>query len=354
MTGRRDQVGSLPLYKQGAMPASADVAKLSSNENPYPPLPSVVSAIADGLGTINRYPDMGAVRLRTALAERYGVAPGNIAVGAGSVEVAQQIVHAVAGVGDEVMFAWRSFEAYPIITLIAGATPVAVPLTPDDRHDFDAMVAAITPATRVIFVCTPNNPTGTASGADEVASFLARVPSDVIVVIDEAYVHFTRRRDAVSGMELFRSHDNVVVLHTFSKAYGLAGLRLGYAVAPLALADDLRRVSVPFAVSDLAQTAALASLDADVELSARVDRIVNERDRVADALTAAGWSLQDSQANFVWLRAGDDTARVDAALREAGVLVRSWDGEGLRITIGSPHDNDRVLSVLVGLREVTA
>ncbi|WP_028709622.1 histidinol-phosphate transaminase [Propionicicella superfundia] len=352
MTGRRDVVASLPLYKQGAMPTSADVVKLSSNENPYPPLPSVVSALTGALGAINLYPDMGAVRLRSALAQRYGVAPGNIAVGAGSVEVAQQIVHAVAGPGDEVVFAWRSFEAYPIITLIAGATPVAVPLTAGDRHDLDAMAAAITPATKLVFVCTPNNPTGTAPSAAEVEAFLTRVPADVLVVIDEAYVHFNRRPDAVSGMDLFRAHDNVIVLHTFSKAYGLAGLRVGYAVAPEPIADDLRRVSVPFAVTDLAQTAALASLDADRELSARVDRIVAERDRVTAGLAASGWPVGESQANFVWLRAGDDTARVDAALRDAGVLVRAWDGEGLRITIGTPEADDRVLSVLAGIREV--
>lgn len=346
MSVRRDRVATLPLYRQGAMPQGTDTVKLSSNENPYPPLPSVVQALAGQLGRVNLYPDMSAIGLREALAQRYGVTAANIAVGAGSVEVAQQIVHAVAGPGDEVMFAWRSFEAYPILTQIAEATPVPVPLTATDGHDFEAMTAAITANTKVIFVCTPNNPTGTASSAHDVMAFCQQVPPDVTVVIDEAYVHFTTDPDAAVGLDVFRAFPNVVVLHTFSKAYGLAGLRVGYAIAPEPLADDLRRVSVPFAVSDLAQTAALASLAAEDEVTFRIGQIVSERTRVQAELAGLGWALEESQANFFWIRAGADTARIDSILRDQGVLARAWDGEGIRVTIGDRAANDRVLAAL--------
>lgn len=332
------------------MPSAADVFKLSSNENPYPPLPSVSAVVAERLAHFNQYPDMSATAIRQALADRFAVTIDNIAVGAGSVEVAQQLVNAVAGVGDEIVFAWRSFEAYPIITRLAGATPVPVPLTADDRHDFGAMAASVTHRTRLVFICTPNNPTGTASGTDEVEEFLAAVPADVLVVVDEAYGHFDRRPDAVSGIDLFRRHGNVAVLHTFSKAYGLAGLRIGYAIAQADLADDLRRVGVPFAVSDLAQAAAVASLAAEDELAARIDTLVGERDRVTAALSAQGWTLHEQQANFVWLGTGDDTARVDERLRAAGVLARAWHPEGIRISIGTPEANDRVIDVLAKAR----
>ncbi len=349
MSARRDEVASFPLYTQGALPTGDDVVKLSSNENPYPPLPSVVRVISEAAATINRYPDMGAVALRTALADRLRVDVSRIAVGTGSVEVAQQVIQAVAGPGDEVMFAWRSFEAYPIMTRIAGATPVPVPLTVDERHDFAAMKAAITPATKVIFVCSPNNPTGTTATTEEVEDLLASVPTDVVVVIDEAYIQFNRRADTVSGVDLAARYPNVVALHTFSKAYGLAGLRVGYAVAPPDLADDMRRVSLPFGVTDLAQKAAIASLRVDHELLERVDSVVAERARVREGLIALGWTIPDTQANLVWVRTGDDTARINAALRDAHVLVRAWDGEGLRITIGAPSENDRLLKAFASL-----
>lgn len=351
MSDRREVVRSLPVYKQGAA-EGADAVKLSSNENPYPPLPSVVAEVtaqmSDPLSGFNRYPSMGAEPLRAAIAARLGVAPEQVAVGAGSVEVASQLLHAVAGEGDEVIFAWRSFEAYPILTVVSGATPVPVPLTGDLRHDLGAMAEAITDRTRLILLCTPNNPTGTTLSTDEVESFLARVPEDVIVAIDEAYVHFNRDPHAVSGVEMVAKHPNVIALQTFSKAYGLAGLRIGYGIGSVDLCDDLRRVAVPFAVSGVAQRAALASLEHEGELTERVDRIVAERGRVTAELRGQGWAVGDSQANFVWLPTGDDTARIDQLLRGERVFARCWPGEGIRLSIGSPQENDRGLAALAG------
>lgn len=347
MVQQRADVESLPAYIQGK--SLPDAVKLSSNENPYPPLASVLEATRARLDRFNLYPDMGAVAVRERIAARHGVRPEEIAVGAGSVEVAAQLITASAGAGDEVIFAWRSFEAYPILVQVAGATPVPVPLTVDERHDLDAMAAAVTPRTRLIFVCTPNNPTGTIVRTDELERFLAAVPKDVLVVIDEAYVHFDTDPDSADGVDFFRRHENVAVLHTFSKAYGLAGLRIGYAIASERVAGNLRRVAVPFGVSDLAQAAAIASLEAEDELNERVQRIIAERDRVHEVLRAAGWGLVDSFANFVWLRTGSRTPEIDAALREAGVVARAYGSEGLRVTIGSPEMNDRFLAAIAGV-----
>ncbi|CAG7622316.1 histidinol-phosphate transaminase [Leucobacter soli] len=347
MVQQRADVERLPAYVQGK--SLPDAVKLSSNENPYPPLDSVLVATQQRLASFHLYPDMGAVAVRERIAARHGVRPEEVAVGSGSVEVAAQLITASAGEGDEVIFAWRSFEAYPILVQVAGATAVPVPLTADERHDLDAMAAAVTPRTRLVFICTPNNPTGTVVHTDELERFLAAVPKDVLVVIDEAYVHFDTDPESADGVDFFRRHENVAVLHTFSKAYGLAGLRIGYAIASERVAANLRRVAVPFGVSDLAQTAAIASLDAEAELNARVERIVAERERVLAALRANGWKPIDSLGNFVWLRTGDRTAEIDAALREHGVVVRAFAGDGLRMTIGDPEMNDRFLAAITGI-----
>lgn len=347
MVKQRADVESLPAYIQGK--SLPDAVKLSSNENPYSPLASVLEATRERLERFNLYPDMGAVKVRERIAARHGVRPEEIAVGAGSVEVAAQLITASAGPGDEVIFAWRSFEAYPILVQIAGATPVLVPLTADERHDLDAMAAAVSPRTRLIFICTPNNPTGTVVHADELERFLAEVSKDVLVVVDEAYVHFDTDPDSADGVDFFRRHENVAVLHTFSKAYGLAGLRIGYAIASERVAGNLRRVAVPFGVSDLAQTAAVASLDAEAELNERVERIVAERGRVHASLREAGWALVDSCANFAWLRTGARTPEIDTALRNAGVVARAYGEEGIRVTIGSPEMNDRFLAAIAGI-----
>lgn len=350
MIRQRDALSKLPSYKQGKAPETDDLVKLSSNENPYEPLASVQHAIAAELGRINLYPDMSAAALRDRLAAQYGVDPMCLAFGAGSVEVASQLVSACAGEGDEVLFAWRSFEAYPIIATVNGATPVKVPLTADERHDLDAMAEAITERTRIVFLCNPNNPTGAIMTRDEVEAFMQRVPGDVLVVIDEAYEHFNRHPETALGADFFARYENVAVLHTFSKAYGLAGLRIGYAIAPLPVADNLRKVAVPFAVTSLAQRAAIASLDAEAELDERVERIVAERERTIAAVREHGWEIVDSQANFLWVRAGEDTERVVGILLEHGVIARPFLGEGIRITIGEPEANDRVIAGLAAAR----
>ncbi len=341
---QRADVECMPAYVQGQ--TVPDAVKLSSNENPFPPLESVLEATRQQLERAHLYPDMGAVAVRQRIAEHFGVRVEEVAVGAGSVEVAQQLINASAGAGDEVMFAWRSFEAYPIMVQVAGATPVLVPLSEDERHDLDAMAAAVTPRTRLIFICTPNNPTGLTVTAEEIERFLGAVPDDVLVVIDEAYVHFDNDPDSANGLDFFRRHQNVAVLHTFSKAYGLAGLRIGYAIAPERIADNLRRVAVPFGVSGLAQTAAIASLDAETELQARVDLIVAERARVIERLRELGWRTPDSLGNFIWLRAGTRTPEIDAALKAHGVVARAFGVEGLRVTVGSSEMNDRFLHAI--------
>ena len=343
MVQQRETISRLPAYRQGAAAGDSGAFKLSSNENPFPPLASVTQAIASALGEIHLYPSMAMAELTDRIAARYNVDASNVAFGSGSVEVLSQLIHASAEGGDEVIFAWRSFEAYPILVQVAGATPVPVALTSDERHDLNAMADAITARTRLILVCNPNNPTGAFVTTDELHAFMARVPADVLVVVDEAYVHFNRDTSAATGIDFFRRYSNVAVLHTFSKAYGLAGLRIGYAIAPTTVAANLRRVALPFGVTALAQRAALASLDAEAELIARIDEIVGERTRVLAALRASGWRVTDSQGNFVWLRTGDDTDRVNAVLVDGGILARAFPGEGLRVTIGTPEQNDRFL-----------
>ncbi|UXW84921.1 histidinol-phosphate transaminase [Microbacterium azadirachtae] len=350
------RLDAVPAYRQGRS-APAGASKLSSNESPHPPLPSVVAAIADRLGSLHRYPQMTAPEIIGRLAERYGVAPDLVTVGAGSVELAAQLIHATAGEGDEVMFAWRSFEAYPSLVRVAGATPVMVPLDREHRHDLDAMLAAITDRTRLIFVCNPNNPTGTVVGPEELERFVDAVPRDVLVVIDEAYVHFddsayfgpaTTATDPGrgAGLELFRRYPHVAVLHTFSKAYGLAGLRIGYAIAPAAIAAAQRKVAVPFGVTDLAQAAAVASLDAQHELALRIAEVTAQRDRLQRILVDAGWPAVASRANFVWVPAGERSVELDELLHTGGVVARTFSGEGVRISAGSAEDVDRVAAAL--------
>lgn len=344
----RPDIEDLPAYKAGQRPAARPdlvTYKVSSNEVAYPPLPSVVDAIGRAAREAHRYPDPMSTDLVAALARRHDVPQDWIALGTGSVAVCGHITSAVAGPGDEVVYAWRSFEAYPIWTQIAGATSVQVPLLADERHDLDAMAAAVTDRTRLVFVCTPNNPTGAVVTADELTDFIARIPSSVLVVVDEAYVEFCRRPDLADGVREVRSHPNVVALRTFSKAYGLAGLRVGFAIAQPAVAAALRKVSTPFGVSTVAQVAAVASLAAEDELMARVADVVAERDRMTAALRAQGWPLADSQANFLWLRLGARTGDYAAACEAAGVTVRPFAGEGVRITVAEPEANDRIIEV---------
>ena len=344
----RPDIDSLPAYKAGQRPTPREdvvAYKISSNETPFPPLPSVLEAINRAAQDTHRYPDPFSTRLVQALAERFDVPTESIALGTGSVAVCGQIIAAAAGPGDEVLYAWRSFEAYPIWTQISGATSVQVPLLPDERHDLDAMLAAITERTRVIFVCNPNNPTGQIVTADELEAFVSQVPRDVIVVLDEAYREFMVGDDVPDGIDLFRRYDNVVVLRTFSKAYGLAALRIGFAVAHQKVAEALRKTATPFGVSTIAEEAAIASLAAEDELLERVSLLVAERERVMTALRQQGWDVQRTEANFVWLRLGDLTADFAAACEEAAITVRPFAGEGVRITIAETPANDRVIEV---------
>ncbi|GII01661.1 histidinol-phosphate transaminase [Planobispora takensis] len=343
---------TMPAYKPGRAVVSADGRsyKLSSNESPYDPLPSVVEAIAKAATEIHRYPDPAATALTAALAERYGVPAEHIALGAGSVTVAQQLFETVSEPGAEVVYAWRSFEAYPLLADLAGATSVRVPLV-EETHHLDAMAEAITPQTRMVFVCNPNNPTGTVVRAAELEAFLNRVPENVLVVLDEAYREYVRDADVTDGLTIYRDRPNVAVLRTFSKAYGLAGLRVGYLIANEPVASAVRKTMVPFAVNHLAQVAAVASLAAEEELLERVETVVKERTRVRETLIAQGWTVPSTEANFVWLRLGDDTTAFAEACAAEGVAVRPFAGEGARVSIGGPEANDAFLAAAAGFRE---
>ncbi|MDQ0377880.1 histidinol-phosphate transaminase [Amycolatopsis thermophila] len=337
----RPDLGSLPAYVAGRTVPGA--IKLASNECPGGPLPSVRAAIAEAAADVHRYPDMGVTALADRLARKFGFPVERIAVGCGSVALCQQLTQALCVPGDEVVFAWRSFEAYPIVTQIAGATSVKVPLDSSHAHDLDAMLAAITPRTKLIFVCNPNNPTGTVSRREDLVRFLDQVPPHVVVALDEAYREFVADPDVPDGMEFARTRDNVVVLRTFSKAYGLAGLRVGYLVGPESLTEMVRRVYIPFSVNSLAQIAAMASLDAEDEMRERCAEIITERQRVADELTAAGYEVPETQANFVWLPLGEKALEFAEHSLANKVVVRAFAGDGVRITISTRAENDAFL-----------
>jgi histidinol-phosphate aminotransferase len=332
-------------YTPGKAPtaASGRAVKLSSNESPYEPLPSVRAVIASAASQVNRYPDNTAAELIDAIAGRHGVPAAHIAVGCGSVGVAQQVLEAVGEPGAEVIYAWRSFEAYPYLTDLANATSVRVPLQ-DFGHDLAAMAAAITDKTRLIFVCTPNNPTGTAVTRADMTAFLDRVPPDCLVVIDEAYVQYVRDPQVPDGLSLYASRPNVAVLRTFSKAYGLAGLRVGYLVGHEPVAAAVRKTMLPFTVNSIAQAAAVASLAAESELLERVEPVVKERDRVRDELLGQGWTVPPSEANFVWLPLGDRSAEFTQHCDAAGLSVRPYLPDGVRVTVADPDANDAFLA----------
>jgi len=327
-------------YRQGRT-AAEDAFKLSSNENPYEPLPSVLEAIAHS--AINRYPDGSAAALRELLGERYGVSPERLQVGAGSVSVLAQLITAAAASGDEVVFSWRSFEAYPLLVGTAGATPVMVPNTADHRHDLPAMLAAITERTRLVIVCSPNNPTSTVVTNDEFVAFMAQVPPTVLVVLDEAYIEFVTDPDAVRGAALINDYPNLVVLRTFSKAYGLAGLRVGYAIGAEYVMDAARAVAIPLSVTELAQRAAIASLEHEAELLERVANLNEVRERIRVGLDEQGWGGPSPQGNFVWLPTGELTAAAADVFAHHGIIVRAL-GDGVRVSIGETESVEKLLT----------
>jgi histidinol-phosphate aminotransferase len=335
-------------YRAGRPPSAPGGRsyKLSANESAHEPLPSVRAVLADAAASLNRYPDNGSVALTQALAARLGVPADHLAVGCGSVGLTQQLLTATVERGDEVLFGWRSFEAYPGLTELSGATSVRVPLR-DHAYDLTALAAAITPRTRVIFVCNPNNPTGTVVRGAELTWFLDQVPGDCLVVLDEAYHEYIRDPQVPDGLVLYGDRPNVAVLRTFSKAYGLAALRVGYLIGHEPVATAVRKTQLAFSVNALAQTAAMASLApaAEAELLSRTGAVVKERDRVRDELLAQGWSVPPTEANFVWLPLTDQSEAFAAACDQAGVSVRPYMPDGVRITIGEPEASDIVLAV---------
>jgi histidinol-phosphate aminotransferase len=336
----RPELADIPAYTPGKTVPGA--IKIASNETVHGPLPSVRAAIAQAADHLNRYPDNGYQELREHLAKHTGFAPEQVAVGCGSVSLCQQLIQITSSVGDEVLFAWRSFEIYPLQVRTAGATPVQIALR-DHTHDLDAMLAAITDRTRLIFVCNPNNPTSTVVDPDALARFIAAVPPHILVALDEAYVEYIRDGLLPDSFGLVRAHRNVVVLRTFSKAYGLAGLRVGYAVGDPEIVTALGKVYVPFSATSISQAAAIASLEAADELLARTDDVVVERDRVIATLRGAGFEVPPSQANFVWLPLAERTLDFVAQAADHRLVVRPYGEDGVRVTVASPAENDAFL-----------
>jgi histidinol-phosphate aminotransferase len=347
----RADLDALPSYVPGRSPADLarelglpEAIKLASNEVPYGPLPGVVEAVTDAAAGAHRYPDMGVVALRDALAERYGVSPDRVATGCGSVALAEHLARVTCLPGDEVVYSWRSFEAYPIIAATTAATSVRVPNDAGHGHDLEAMADSITDSTRMVLVCNPNNPTGTSVRRADLDRFLAAVPSDVLVVLDEAYREFVTDPDVPDGLEVYGDRPNVVVLRTLSKAWGLAGLRIGFLVAQPEVAAAVRKVVTPFSTSAVAQAAALAALQQAEEVRRRCALVVAERERVTEAVRRLFPDVPSSQANFVWLPLGDRSAEFGAACEKQGVIVRPFQGDGVRVTIGTPAENDAFLA----------
>lgn len=326
-------------YRQGRT-AAEDAFKLSSNENPFPPLPAVLEAIAQS--SINRYPEASAASLRDILGAKFGVSAEEVQVGSGSVAILSQLITAAAAPGDEVLYSWRSFEAYPLLVGTAGAISVQVPNTPDHRHDLVGMAAAVTDRTRVAIVCSPNNPTSTVVTKAEFEAFMAAVPESVLVVLDEAYIEFVTDPDAVNGAELVGRYPNLVILRTFSKAYGLAGLRVGYAIGAEYLMDAARSVAVPLSVIEPAQRAAIVSLEHESELFARVARLNELREEIWAGLVEQGWDTPRPQGNFVWLPTAELTARATEIFTENGIVVRAL-GDGVRVSVGEAESVEKLL-----------
>jgi histidinol-phosphate aminotransferase len=338
----RADLDALPSYIPGrTVPGTI---KLASNEVPYGPLPGVVEAITDAARAAHRYPDMAVVALRDVLAERTGVDPDRVATGCGSVALAESLVRASCLPGDEVVYAWRSFEAYPILTAGAGATSVRVSNTVEHGHDLTAMATAVTDQTRLIFVCNPNNPTGTAVRRRQLDTFLDAVPDRVLVVLDEAYREFVTDSAVPDGLATYGERPNVVVLRTLSKAWGLAGLRVGYLIASPDVAAAVRKVITPFSTSAAAQAAALAALQAQDEMARRAAMVVAERERLLTGVRKLVADVPETQANFVWLPLGERSAEFAAGCERAGVIVRAFPGDGVRVTVGLPEENDAFLA----------
>lgn len=355
----RPVFNTLPSYAAGKPPAPVEGLtqyKLSSNENPLGPVPEVARVLAE-FATAHRYPDPLSTALRQKLSARLGVDADDIVTGAGSLGALNQILKTFAGVNadgvqDEVIYAWRSFEAYPILVGIMGARSVQVPNLPDGSHDLDAMAAAITGHTRLILICTPNNPTGPAVTESQIRAFLAKVPAHIPVVIDEAYFEFCAASTVpdgeeapLNGLDIYRDYENVIILRTFSKAQGLAGLRVGYSISHPQITQHLRVAATPFAVTALAEAAAIASIEHEDAVMERVSHLVSERERVTARLRELGYDFPTTYANFVWLPLGERTSEFVQLMAEHALSVRAFGTEGVRVSIGEVEANDRFLSL---------
>lgn len=339
----RPEVLRVNAYRQGVT-APKDGFKLSSNENPFGPLPSVRERVSQA-SDYNRYADASMLPLRTALAKKFEVGVGEVHVGAGSVSILYQLIHAAAGSGEEYIHAWPSFEAYPGLGIAAGSVAKPVPLTSEQTHDLGAMAEAITERTRAIILCTPNNPTGPVIKRAAFEDFMARVPQDVLVILDEAYREFVTTDDAVFGEDVIHRYPQLVLLRTFSKAYGLAGLRIGYAIGNETILNAARAVSIPLSVTAVAHEGALASLEAEAELTERIVFIAAQRDALLAELRGLGYSVADSQGNFVWLNLGDEATAFADFFASEGVVVRPFAGSGVRISVGEPESIPRVIEL---------
>lgn len=348
----RAALETFPPYVPGKPPRRVEGLipfKLSSNENHLSPLPEVLEAMVEHAKNPALYPDDAALSLREGLADRLGVAMSELVVTTGASELIVALTQITSDATTEVIYPWPSFEMYPQTTGLAGAKRIEVPLTDDGRHDLDAMAAAITEATSLIILCSPNNPTGPALRHEEVRSFLAQVPAHVLVALDEAYWEFATADDLARGLDLVAEFPNVVLLRTFSKAHGLAGLRVGYAVARAPVIQALLKAVIPFGVTDMSQAAALESLrhwDAVID---RAQEIARVRDDFAEALRAQGWPVPEAEANFVWLPLGQLSSAFEDACVERAVAVRNL-GAGVRISIGETEALDRVLEIAADFR----
>ena len=351
-----DRLARIPHYQAGtesvdAAEPSGDVAMLASNESPFPPVQAVLTAIKDAAADINRYPDPGARALRSALAARYDYPVTGVAVGNGSCEILLAAAEALLEPWHEIVYAWPSFSMYPHLAAGTDARAVEVPLTADHVHDLDAMAAAVTDNTRMLLVCNPNNPTSTYIPAERIARFIEDVPPHVLVILDEAYVEFVLAEDPDTSIDLVRRYPNLVILRTFSKAFGLAGLRVGYALGTEEFRAAVDRVRQPFSVNKLAQAAATEALRHQDDVARRAEWNVVERAWMDEQLEELGLEVAESEANFCWLGLGEaDEGEVMSALASAGVAVRPGAALGakgyLRVTYGTRSENERFVAAL--------
>jgi histidinol-phosphate aminotransferase len=352
-----EKLRRIPVYPAADGYASeGPVAKLASNESPYPPIGAVIEAVTKALTGLNRYPDPTNAALRRALSERTGVPAQRIAVGNGSCDILLAAGDALLEPGAELVYAWPSFSVYPHLAAASGARAIEVPLDAKHYHQLDKMAKEITAATRLVIVCNPNNPTSTALPLDEITDFVRSVPRHVAVILDEAYIEFNVLQDPDESVDLLEKHPNLVLLRTFSKVYGLCGLRVGYALCGSeGFRTAVDQVRQPFFCNAVAQAAALESLKHQDEVTRRVERNLAERISLTDGLRELGIEAAESQANFVWFDLGEERVEADVmrGLAERGILVRAGGALGregaLRVTVGTQAENERFLETLAAL-----